>query len=535
MKPSHKGTLGDILLSCGIITEDDVRTALEEQKRSGKRFGEALVSLGIVSQEDIEWGLSTQLEIPFVRLRKEDIDPGAVSLVPPSLAWKHDLIPLIRIGDELKVAMADPLDRHAIEAVERSTGCTVTVSVALPADIHRMLEEFCGPREQTASFGFFSSILPPTVTSRIDADPTGRSCMENLLLFSADNHLASLTLLPTAEGVTVMGRKGDQILEIGTIDHRNYHHLVAGLRIDGKVRSHGDTRGEGLLDLPVGGTHLSFTVQMLETLHGTMVTVEAGSVHPPGGESPPLFPAERELLHRLAEKPGIAALCGETAGDVSTLVSLLLTSTSLRSRSVIVIGAGLDDALLPLMVTIPPPPDGEGLDRLILAALRHAPDVIVVEDGSDPRSFRAAVRCAMEGMLVILGYGGGNGAEFRHRLSWLRERYLPGPLFNGALRGRHLRLLCRSCRRPLTLTPEEASAIHPLLPAGDYRGAPGCRNCHHAGHSGVRFVILPLPEEGKETDVRQGAAWELLAQGEISPEEFSILLLDDGSRRSWHG
>src|SRR5512134_3826505 len=104
------GSLGDILFRCQIISEDDIRAALDEQQASGCRFGEALVKQGVVTQEDIDWALSNQLNIPYVRLKPAMVDQGAVALVPAPLARQHNLIPLIATGDEISIAIADPLN-----------------------------------------------------------------------------------------------------------------------------------------------------------------------------------------------------------------------------------------------------------------------------------------------------------------------------------------------------------------------------------------------------------------------------------------
>ena len=112
-----KGSLGEILSACNIITENDISAALEEQGRSGVRLGEALITLGIVTQEDIDWALSNQLDLPYIRLKVEMIDPDAIKLVPATIARKFNLIPLIKAGSELNIAVSDPLNKAAITAV----------------------------------------------------------------------------------------------------------------------------------------------------------------------------------------------------------------------------------------------------------------------------------------------------------------------------------------------------------------------------------------------------------------------------------
>ena len=122
MENVKKKALGDILSESRIISADDVAAALNEQQQSGARFGEALIKLGIVTQEDIDWALSNQLDIPYIRLKKDMIDPEAVALIPASMARSCNAIPLIKAGGELNIAIADPLNRVAIEALERQSG-----------------------------------------------------------------------------------------------------------------------------------------------------------------------------------------------------------------------------------------------------------------------------------------------------------------------------------------------------------------------------------------------------------------------------
>src|SRR6185369_3468974 len=143
-----KGSLGAILSACNIISEADIEAALELQGRSGARLGEALITLGSVTQEDIDWALSNQLDLPYIRLKADMIDPDAVRLVPAATARKFNLIPLIKAGRELSIAISDPLNKAAIAAVEQVSGCQVNISVALIREIREMIDACYGSSEQ---------------------------------------------------------------------------------------------------------------------------------------------------------------------------------------------------------------------------------------------------------------------------------------------------------------------------------------------------------------------------------------------------
>ena len=67
-------TIGSILMDVELVTEEDIEQALKLQKTSGKRLGEVLINLGMVSDDDIRWALAEQLNLPYVNIRKDQID-----------------------------------------------------------------------------------------------------------------------------------------------------------------------------------------------------------------------------------------------------------------------------------------------------------------------------------------------------------------------------------------------------------------------------------------------------------------------------
>ena len=84
----RKLRIGDLLVSEGLLTFEQLDTALDEQKRSGSKLGEVVVRLGFVTQDQINQLLCEQLDIEFVNLRKIDINDAAVKLVPEATARK---------------------------------------------------------------------------------------------------------------------------------------------------------------------------------------------------------------------------------------------------------------------------------------------------------------------------------------------------------------------------------------------------------------------------------------------------------------
>lgn len=118
MKPIR---LGDLLVEAGVITEDQLLQALKEQKDTHKRLGEQLVDSGVITYNQLTSALSMQLGIDYIDLSQVDISPEMTKIVPKGLAKKFGVVPVKTMGDYLYLAMSDPLNFVATEAVRVAT------------------------------------------------------------------------------------------------------------------------------------------------------------------------------------------------------------------------------------------------------------------------------------------------------------------------------------------------------------------------------------------------------------------------------
>ena len=122
--------LGELLLRDGLITPDQLKKALLEQKNTGMRLGYTLVKLGFVEETEISKMLARQYRMPAVDLSRFEVDPKILKLIPPDIAVKHTVLPLKREGRTLTVAIGDPNNVTAIEDLKFVTRCDVFPVIA---------------------------------------------------------------------------------------------------------------------------------------------------------------------------------------------------------------------------------------------------------------------------------------------------------------------------------------------------------------------------------------------------------------------
>jgi type IV pilus assembly protein PilB len=117
------------------------------QKDKGGLIGEILVDLGFAKEEDIAQSLTAQYGFPYLPLSNYDINPEIINIVPGRVARQYLLVPIDKIGNNLTLAMSNPLNVQAIEDVELLSGCSVQTFVSTSSDIKKAIEKYYKDKE----------------------------------------------------------------------------------------------------------------------------------------------------------------------------------------------------------------------------------------------------------------------------------------------------------------------------------------------------------------------------------------------------
>lgn len=134
--------LGELLIERGVINQRQLEKALVVHKEKGGLIGEILVELGFAKEEDIAQALTAQYGFPFLPLGNYDINPEIIKIIPSRVAKQYMLIPIDKIGNNLTIAMSNPLNVQAAEDVELLTNCSVQTFVSTSSDIKKAIEKY---------------------------------------------------------------------------------------------------------------------------------------------------------------------------------------------------------------------------------------------------------------------------------------------------------------------------------------------------------------------------------------------------------
>ncbi len=141
------GKLGEILIKEKLISQEQLKQALEFQKSNGGRLGNALVKLNLLTDDEVTAVLSRQYGVPSINLAYFEVDPNVIKLIPMETAMKYQILPLSRVGSSLTVAMVDPTNVFAMDDIKFMTGFNIEPVVASETAITEAIKKHYGTAE----------------------------------------------------------------------------------------------------------------------------------------------------------------------------------------------------------------------------------------------------------------------------------------------------------------------------------------------------------------------------------------------------
>jgi len=147
------GRLGSMLVSSGLITDDQLKKALVTQKSEGGRLGSILVKLGFVQEDKLMTFLSKQYGVPYVDLSRFEINPQVIKHIPAEVAQKYRIMPINRSGATITIAMVDPSNIFAIDDIKFMTGYNVEAVVATEGAIVEAIKKYYGAAKSLVTTG----------------------------------------------------------------------------------------------------------------------------------------------------------------------------------------------------------------------------------------------------------------------------------------------------------------------------------------------------------------------------------------------
>jgi general secretion pathway protein E/type IV pilus assembly protein PilB len=520
-----KVRIGDRLLSAGIITQDQLNVALQEKKESGKLLGEVLVALGFVTDGALSAILAERTGFEVFDPKKTFFDSEALELVEKNTALKHQALPLTIKDGKVHVAMSDPYDVMAMDAVRRfmPKGYTVVPVISTPQTLSEAIDQ---------AYGYASSIkgilkeLEEDGETEIDlsllADEASFSHpivrLVNALVFDAVKlGVSDLHFEPEENFVRLRYRKDGVLYTAQTLHKMHWSamsqrlKIMSGMNIADKLSPQ-----DGRFHMSVGGRVADFRVSSLPTVHGENIVLrvldQSASIMPM--EALGFSDHNLALIKSSQAKPeGIIIVTGPTgSGKTTSLYSMLneINDVEVNIQT-------LEDPVEYSLPMIRQTHVREGVLEFadgIKALLRQDPDIIFIGEIRDGETAGMALKAAMTGHQVYttLHTNDSFGAIPRLFDLGLKPGMVAGAIVS-VFAQRLVRVLCDDCKEPYTASAEECELLGVDVanpPEIQRAKVGGCRFCDSKGYRG-RTAVVEILKFDEELD-------ELLAAGRSKAE-----------------
>lgn len=504
--------VGEVLLSEGLISEDQLSRVLADQRTSGMKLGEMLVEQGMISGAVLVQSLAKCLGVRGVQLRHGLIDPALLALIGADEAERLLAIPMFRVHGVLTVAMAEPQSLPTIDRLRELTGLEIRPVLAIEANILEYIRKYQGGDVDVNAFltSLAESDVEVVERERVDEGPTTDldqmvegSPIVNLvnvaLLTAVKDRASDIHIEPDKRGTRIRYRIDGSLRDLMKPPPGMHAAIVSRVKIIGKMDiAEKRMPQEGRVRIVAEGREIDLRVSSIPTLLGEKLVIrilDKQNLHV-RMEDLGFRTEALETFQRILRMPhGLVLVTGPTgSGKTTTLYSAL---DLLRSpeHNIVTVEDPVEYQLD--MVNQIQVHESIGLTfaRTLRSILRQDPDIIMIGEIRDEETARVAVQAALtgHGVLATLHTNDAPGAVAR-LVDMGVESYLISAALNGVVAQRLARMICASCSTkyyPSERVLADAGLSH--MAGRAFRKGAGCAACHDTGFQG-RLGIYELME-----------------------------------------
>ena len=544
--------LGDILLNEGLISADQLKTALAEQKQSGHRLGYLFVKLAMLDEVEITKALARQLRMPAVDLSRFEPDAKLLRLIPADMARKHMVLPLRRDGRNLTVAMVDPSDLGLLQDLKFITRFDVFPVIAGEFSLRNLIDKHydAGDQQQLSDLlkdmeevdgdlEVLEDQEEETATQAQINDAPVVKLINGLLSEAVRRGASDIHIEPFEHEMRVRYRIDGALSEVMRPPLKMKAALTSRVKILSQLNiAERRVPQDGRIKLKLANRVIDFRVSTLPVLFGEKIVMrilDKGNLTldlTKFGFEPK---AEQDLMRAILNPYGMVLVTGPTgSGKTTTLYSCLQRINTMDTN--IMTAEDPVEYNLPGINQVQVRTDiGLTFASALKAFLRQDPNIIMIGEIRDLETGGIAIKAALTGHLVLSTLHTNDAPSTITRLVDMGvEAFNVASAVNLVVAQRLVRRICKDCKAPATYTaPEIASLGTGLEQVTLYRGT-GCEACGGSGYKGRQglYEVMALTPDLRRLILRGGSVEEIRNQ---AVKDGMLTLRMDGIKKVARG
>ncbi|MEY8415272.1 ATPase, T2SS/T4P/T4SS family [Tissierella praeacuta] len=492
--------LGELLLYAGKINEEQLKDALNIQKKSGKKLGEVFVSENFVKEEDIIEVLEFQLGIPYVDLDKYEINLNVATIIPESIARRYELIAIDKREKLLLVAMVDPLNIFALDDIKLFVKCEIQPVISVRDKIIRNIDKFYSKETTKKVLEEFEDSFLPTNNEEMEEDELLQvttapvvKLLNSIIEQAVRERASDIHIEPYSEDIRVRFRIDGDLRQIMILSKNTLSPITTRIKIIGKMNiAEKRVPQDGRVEIKVDDKEIDMRISTLPTVYGEKTVIRLLD------RSSFIFTKEAlgfnkkglETFDKILSQPyGMLLVTGPTGSGKTTTLYTILQELNQIEKNIITIEDPVEYKLNGINQVQVNTKAGLTFASGLRSVLRQDPDIVMVGEIRDGETAEIAVRAAITGHLVLSTLHTNDSPSTVARLIDMGiEPYLVSSAIIGVVSQRLIKLLCPKCK-----IKYEAGYLEKKILGIDEKEklilykAGGCSSCNN-GYRGRRAV-----------------------------------------------
>ena len=533
----------------GMVTQEQIDEATSHLAADGSTIVDQLITDGAVSEENLLAMLATQFGMDFVNIDDKALDTELASVVSAEDARKYGIVPLLKDGDSLTVAVKDPLDYGVVDRLSFALKCSVTGVVATKSDIDKAIERlYPGGTSMDALLGEFgdkdadvstrgneiANQLGITDVSENDA-PVIR--LVSLIIMEAFKRRASdIHLEPLENRFRIRYRIDGALQDMDPPPKRLQPAIIQRIKIQSGMKiSEKRIPQDGRIQVNAKGRDLDLRVSSVPTNHGESIVMRILDKQNLALGLPELgflSDDQQKFEQLLGLSDGVLLVTGPTGSGKTTTLYACLGQMNTPNRKIITVEDPVEYQMTGVNQVQVNRDVGLDFSAALRSILRQAPNVVMIGEIRDNETADIAMEAALTGHLVFSTLHTHDAPSAITRLVDIGVKpYLVASAVRAVMAQRLVRCICKECKVEKTPTDHELKVLGDLgaknIQGMKMYSGKGCAVCSGTGYKGRKgiFEIFTMSDEIQRMIFEQRPALELRA---IAREMGMRSLREDG-------
>lgn len=513
MRETDKQAVLQLLVQRQLVDQNVLNQVTQEAVQTKTDVLQLLATRRLVPEEDLAQLKGQVINVPYVNLTEQEIPPDVLNRVPLETAQNYSAVPFAQRGAELDIAMTDPHDFKAIEALDflaRGAGFRIVPYMCSRLSTEAVLKQYQNVQKEVGKALEKAELEPDTLAEATAAEAENVntapvSKMVSVILRNAvEGNSSDVHIEPMSDHTRVRYRM-DGVLHTSLMLPKSVHNsivsrikVLANLKLDetrlpqdGRFRMHIEGRD---VDFRVSTMPLldreKVVMRILDSKSSILTLQELGFTD-----------HNLEIIVNNLKKPhGMFLVTGPTGSGKSTTLYSILSELNKDNVNIVTLEDPVEYSVFGVSQTQIHPEIGLTFANGLRSLLRQDPDIVMVGEIRDNETAELAVHAALTGHMVLSTLHTNNALGAVPRLVDMKvQAFLVSSALNVVIAQRLVRKICDNCKQKITIPPSLEQEIVAVIqdmptthlpqdvnfkPPFTFWKGKGCAKCEDTGYRG---------------------------------------------------